>query len=82
MTQQLCTFTIDDELFGIEVLSIREILRWRPLTPIPLTPPAIRSIAPRRSARTRPPNTMPTPEGRDHHSQWSLRPHRVTVRET
>jgi purine-binding chemotaxis protein CheW len=42
--QQLCTFRLDDLLFGIEVDRVEEVLRSRPLTPVPLAPPQIAGL--------------------------------------
>jgi purine-binding chemotaxis protein CheW len=36
--QQFCTFTLAGGLFGIEVERVQEIIRYQPLTPIPLAP--------------------------------------------
>jgi purine-binding chemotaxis protein CheW len=33
---QLCTFTIDDLLFGVEVTRVQEVLRAQPMTRVPL----------------------------------------------
>jgi purine-binding chemotaxis protein CheW len=38
MTQQYCTFLLDDHLFGIPVSSVQEVLRAQDVTPVPLAP--------------------------------------------
>lgn len=35
---QLCTFTLGDDLFGIEVERVQEIIRYQEMTRIPLAP--------------------------------------------
>ena len=42
--QQLCTFQLDDLLFGVEVDRVEEVLPHRPLTPVPLAPPQIAGL--------------------------------------
>lgn len=41
VTESLCTFVIGDQLMGLPALRIQEVLRPRPLTPVPLTPSAV-----------------------------------------
>lgn len=43
-TRQVCTFTLDDLHFGIDVHSIQEVLRYHEMTAIPLAPPGIRGL--------------------------------------
>lgn len=40
-TQQFTTFTLDGHLFGVEVETVQEVIRYQPTTRIPLAPPAI-----------------------------------------
>jgi purine-binding chemotaxis protein CheW len=42
--EQFCTFRLDALLFGIEVDRVEEVLRHRPLTPVPLAPPQIAGL--------------------------------------
>ncbi len=42
--RQLCTFFLDDRMFGLDVLRVQEINRIRQLTPVPLAPPAVRGL--------------------------------------
>ncbi len=35
-TTQLCTFTVDDLLFGIEVTQVQEVIRFQRMTQVPL----------------------------------------------
>jgi purine-binding chemotaxis protein CheW len=46
MTQirQLCTFRLDQHLFGIDVLDVQEIIRQQDTTRVPLAPPMIRGL--------------------------------------
>lgn len=40
-TRQLCTFRLADQLLGIEVTEVQEVLRPQALTPVPLSPPEV-----------------------------------------
>jgi len=40
-TQEYVTFKIANQLFGIPVLKVQDILSWHSITPIPLAPPEI-----------------------------------------
>ncbi len=44
MKKQLCTFTVGNHFFGIDVLSIQEVLRPQPMTRVPLAPGVIRGL--------------------------------------
>lgn len=44
MGQKYLGFRLDDELFGFELLSVREIIRMTDVTPIPRSPAFIRGI--------------------------------------
>jgi purine-binding chemotaxis protein CheW len=39
-----CTFWLDGQLFGIEVLEVQEVLRTQATTPVPLAPAAITGL--------------------------------------
>jgi purine-binding chemotaxis protein CheW len=41
---QLCTFTVADLLFGLEVTRVQEVLRFQPLTRVPLADRRIRGL--------------------------------------
>lgn len=41
---QLCTFTVDDLLFGVEVTQVQEVLRFQPMTRVPLSPNTVRGL--------------------------------------
>ncbi len=41
---QIISFTIDDNVFGIDILCVREIRVWQPTTPLPNTPHFIRGV--------------------------------------
>jgi purine-binding chemotaxis protein CheW len=44
MSKQLCTFTVGDLFFGVDVLSIQEVLRPQQMTRVPLAPSIIRGL--------------------------------------
>jgi purine-binding chemotaxis protein CheW len=44
MTMQLCTFTVAELLFGVEVTQVQEVLRFQPMTRVPLAPSTIRGL--------------------------------------
>lgn len=39
--QSWCTFTLDGELFGVDVTGVQEVLRQVDMTPVPLAPPDV-----------------------------------------
>lgn len=43
-TMQLCTFTVADLLFGVEVTQVQEVLKFQPMTRVPLSPNTIRGL--------------------------------------
>ncbi len=43
-SSQFLTFLLDNEVFAINILNIREILEYSPLTPIPMTPHFIAGV--------------------------------------
>ena len=44
MTEQLCTFFIEDILFGVSVTKIQEVIRFQETTPVPLSSQHIRGL--------------------------------------
>lgn len=42
--RQLCSFWIDETLFGVEVSTVQEVVRAMEETPVPLAHPAIRAL--------------------------------------
>jgi purine-binding chemotaxis protein CheW len=42
--QQYLTFSLGEEMFGIGILAIREIIEYGSLTEVPMTPPFIRGV--------------------------------------
>lgn len=42
--EQLLTFVIGADEYGISILRVREIAEYRPLTPVPMTPPWMRGV--------------------------------------
>jgi purine-binding chemotaxis protein CheW len=47
---RLCTFTVGDELFAIDIMRIREIVRPLPVTPVPKSPFAMVGVVDLRGA--------------------------------
>lgn len=43
-TRQLCTFSVLDFFFGVEVEHVQEVLRFQPMTQVPLAPPIVRGL--------------------------------------
>jgi len=43
-SQQLCTFLLDGYLFGVPVPQVQEVIRFHPMTPVPLAPPAVEGL--------------------------------------
>jgi purine-binding chemotaxis protein CheW len=41
---QLCTFTVDDLLFGVEVTQVQEVIRFQEMTRVPLAPKVVRGL--------------------------------------
>ena len=45
MTDRLfATFTLDGAYFGVDALQVQEVLRYQPMTRVPLAPPDIRGL--------------------------------------
>lgn len=42
--QKLCTFTLADLVFGVEVMSVQEVLRFQPMTRVPLASSTVRGL--------------------------------------
>ena len=42
--RQVCTFALDDLLFGVDVTSVREVIRCQPMTRVPLAPREVRGL--------------------------------------
>jgi purine-binding chemotaxis protein CheW len=43
-SQQFCTFLLDRSLFGVPVPLVQEVIRYQPMTPIPLAPRAVEGL--------------------------------------
>jgi purine-binding chemotaxis protein CheW len=43
-TQQFCTFFLQDQLFGVPVQQVQEVIRYLEMTRVPLVPPVIRGL--------------------------------------
>lgn len=41
---QLCTFRVDDMLFGLDVTRVQEVIRFQELTEVPLAPAIVRGL--------------------------------------
>ena len=41
---QFCTFFLDGQYFGIDVLKVQEIIRFQEMTRVPLAPPTIQGL--------------------------------------
>jgi purine-binding chemotaxis protein CheW len=44
VNQQFATFELDGQLFGIEVEEVQEVIRYQPMTRVPLAPTEIRGL--------------------------------------
>ena len=42
--RQLCTFSVDGLLFGVDVVHVQEVIRSQEMTPVPLAPPVISGL--------------------------------------
>ena len=43
-TRQLCTFSLDNLFFGVEVVNVQEVIRYQDMTKIPLASAMIRGL--------------------------------------
>jgi len=43
-THQFCTFFLNDLMFGIEVQTIQEVIRYQQMTPVPLAPATVHGL--------------------------------------
>jgi purine-binding chemotaxis protein CheW len=43
-SKQYCTFFVDGQFFGVEVLNVQEVLRYQEMTSVPLAPPTVRGL--------------------------------------
>ena len=41
---QLCTFLLDGYLFGVPVPQVQEVIRFQPMTSVPLAPPEVKGM--------------------------------------
>ncbi len=41
---QYCTFYVDGQYFGLDVLQVQEIIRYQEMTLVPLAPPVVRGL--------------------------------------
>lgn len=44
MGSQVLTFTLGDEVFGLDIATVREIIQYGPMTPVPLMPQFVRGV--------------------------------------
>jgi purine-binding chemotaxis protein CheW len=43
-SQQFCTFFLEGYLFGAPVPQVQEVIRFQPMTPVPLAPPEVKGM--------------------------------------
>jgi purine-binding chemotaxis protein CheW len=43
-THQYCTFYLDGQFFGLDVLKVQEIIRYQEMSRVPLAPPVVRGL--------------------------------------
>ena len=43
-TRQLCTFYLDNHLFGVDAQSVQEVIRYQEMTHVPLTSPSVSGL--------------------------------------
>lgn len=43
-SQQFCTFLLDRYLFGVPVPQVQEVIRFHPMTSVPLAPPGVQGL--------------------------------------
>ncbi len=43
-TRQLCTFLLDDLLFGVQVVNVQEVIRYQEMTRVPLASSVVRGL--------------------------------------
>ena len=44
MARQFCTFLLDDQIFGIDVLQVQEVIRYQEMTRVPLASRMVRGL--------------------------------------
>jgi purine-binding chemotaxis protein CheW len=42
--RQFCTFYVAGQAFGIDADRVKEVIRFQPITPVPLAPPTVRGL--------------------------------------
>jgi purine-binding chemotaxis protein CheW len=43
-SKQYCTFFVNGQFFGVEVLNVQEVLRYQQMTSVPLAPPTVQGL--------------------------------------
>lgn len=43
-TKQFCSFFLEGHTFGVEVTRVQEVLRYQPMTPVPLAPEVVEGL--------------------------------------
>jgi len=43
-TRQLCTFSLDGHLFGVDAQTVQEVIRYQEMTRVPMAPPAVSGL--------------------------------------
>ncbi len=44
MSEQFCTFQVDEFLFGVEVMKVQEVMRYLEMTKVPKAPPVVSGL--------------------------------------
>jgi len=44
VVQQICTFFIGNQTFGVSVSQVQEVIRYQPITPVPLAPGVVEGM--------------------------------------
>lgn len=44
MIHQYCSFTLGEQLYGVDIDEVQEVLSAQPMTPVPLAPTAVRGL--------------------------------------
>jgi purine-binding chemotaxis protein CheW len=42
--QQICTFFVENQVFGVPVSQVQEVIRFQAITPVPLSPVVVEGV--------------------------------------
>ena len=73
-SQQFCTFLLDRYLFGVPVPQVQEVIRFHPMTSVPLAPPGVQGLINLRGQIPRPFRPLRVPVLLQHHAQVEVQP--------